>query len=575
MARVLLVDPSETAWFAMRGILSRGDHKCACVSTAQDGWDFIRGNAKVDLLITELQLTGGQGGQALVEQLKKDRLLKHLPIVIYTAKVDRAAVRRGLDMHVQNFLVKPFHDDDVFAEIEKCEANPWWNQLFEEEHSFCRMMGYSAEQLHQMLADLRGAVDSALVVFRSLALEKDAAAILARAGALLEQAEAAGAWAVVEGLGGVVEAVESALWPRLPDDLEVLEFAGQLVMYRLDDSLCPKGFLDHAGKYSPEELREQERWRGAIEAGACPVVAWPRLQSQIDAMPGCPVIDSSAAAFRQVANGHPSCINPLMDIVDRDPGLAAQLLIAANKMHPAGENDNVIEDPRLAVGLLGEKKLESQASQLVLAQARFLELPPGLSWSQFWMFQTGVARIAQYTCHYLEFYSMESQARMAGLLHDIGKLVLLHLYPIGFRVMLEHAQKHHVTLAETEKLFLGCTTKEMGVRLAERCKLSRHYINVLRWIDNPEEASEDANLVAIVSLARDLCRYNRVGASGDPPLDHPTPLEETVEWSVLKQQLYPSFDLRKFELQVHAYCQDMNQEFIGRHGANPVATAIE
>lgn len=566
MARILLVDPSEMAQRAMRGILARGNHRCACVNTALEGWDFIRQNVRVDLVFTELPLSGGIDGLAFVKQLKADCLLKFLPVVIYTSHGDREAVKRGLDLRVQNFLVKPFHDEDVFAEIDKSDANPWRNRHFEEEKSFCRMMGFTPEQVRRMLADLQGAVDTAVASLHKWAALEAGNEMLGLLQPLIAQGESAGAWGMVESLNGLAECIRQGSWSHLPAQFETIAFAGRLIAHRLDDTCGPDSFLSETEQHTETEKRERARWRDAVLAGQHPVIDLSRLQREIDALPGCPVIDTSAASFQMAANGHPSCINPLMDLVDRDPGLAAQMLIAANQAHPAGENDNIIEDPRLAVGMLGETKLEQQARRLVQARARFMDLPPHLNWSRFWMFQTAVGRVAQYTCHYLEFYSMESQARMAGLLHDLGKLILLHLQPMGFQTIVEYAHEHRVPLAETERLFLGCTSHEIGARFATRCQLSPHYTNVMRWIDNPEAATEDACLVAIVSLARDLCRHLDVGAAGDPILDQRLPLNETPEWRVLSDRLFPSFNLREFELQVHAYCQQMRLEFSGKPG---------
>jgi hypothetical protein len=121
-----------------------------------------------------------------------------------------------------------------------------------------------------------------------------------------------------------------------------------------------------------------------------------------------------------------------------------------------------------------------------------------------------------------------------------------------------------VPLSEAEKLFLDCTTREIGAHFAARFHLSPHYVNVIRWVDDPVAATDDRPLVAIISLARDLCRHCQVGACGEPDLGPPPPLEETPEWLILKEHLFPSFDLRKFELAVHAACQDLRHDFSGR-----------
>jgi len=563
MARILLIDPSEIARRAMQGILARGGHRFAGVTTAQEAWDFLHRNVQVDLLFTELRVGGAESGLAFIQRLKAHPLLKLLPVVIYAEHGDRDSVKRALELRVQGFHVKPYHDGDVFGEIAKAEANPWRNGHFEEEKSFCKLTGYDSGQLHQMLADVRRAAENAIASIPEAVAGKRPGEIAGAITPVVEQAEAAGAWGLVESLNGLVECAQQRRWAAVPDALEAIEIASRLIAHRLDDTLVNEGFLGEAELAASTEARERRHWQGAPAEQRCPVVSWERLQREVDALPGVPVIDTSAAGFQMMANGHPSCLNPLMDVVDRDPGLAALVLISANRAHPAKEGENIIEDARLAVSLLGEARLEALARQIPVAQSRFMNVPPVLDWARFWMFQRGVARIARYTCHYLEFYSMESQARMAGLLHDLGKLVLLRLYPVGFQVIVDHARAHKVPLAEAERLFLGATTHEIGAHFAAARGLSGHYGNVIRWVDDPESAPADRVLVAIVSLARDLCRHNQVGASGDPPLVAPPPLEDTPEWRVLREHLFPSFDLRKFEQQVHAACGELRKEFSG------------
>ncbi len=554
----------------MQGILSRGEHHFASVSTAQEAWDFIHQNVKVDLVFTELQLAGPANGLALVQRLKADRLLKLLPIVIYAEHGDRDSVKRSLELHIQGFHIKPYHDDDIFAEIAKTEANPWRSQHFEEEKSFCKMMGYRPDEVHRMLDAVRQAVEGAFAPLQEHGARERSTEITALVKPLVERAEEAGAWGLVECLNGLVDSAQQGTWGELPADLAAVRFACQLIRYRLDGTIVPPGFQRGSELGDEAEARERERWKTAPADQRCPMVDWARLQQEIDGLAGVPVIDTSAASFQMMANGHPSCLNPLMDIVDRDPGLAALVLVAANKEHPAKEGENVIEDARLSVSLLGETRLESLARQIPVARSRFMELPPVLDWGRFWMFQRGVARIARFTCHYLEFYSMESLARMAGLLHDLGKVILLRLHPVGFQVLVDHARQHRVSLGETEKLFLGCTTFQIGARFAARSHLSGHYVNVMRWVDQPEAATEDRALVAIVSLARHLCQLNAVGACGEPALGAPLPLQDTPEWRVLQEHLFPSFDLQKFELSVHAACQELRNEFSG-HGPTRVA----
>jgi HD-like signal output (HDOD) protein len=366
----------------------------------------------------------------------------------------------------------------------------------------------------------------------------------------------------------------ASVWSAWAGALESLGFATALVASHLDaaQAASPDFYTDAAQAEDPY-ARERAAWLAAPAEKRCPVVAPEQILREAAELRGCPVIDSAAAAFQMAANGHPSCINPLMDLVARDPGLTAQMIIAANAAHPPAPGDNPIEDARLAVGQLGEIRLESLSRGLLVVAARVMELPPDFDWSRYWTFQRGVARVAQTICHELEFYSLESTARVAGQLHDIGRLILAHLRPAGFQAILEHARVSRMRLHEAERLFLGCTTNHLGASFGERVGLPRRFVNVIRGIDDPGAATEDRQLVAIISLARKLCRHNQVGVSGDPPLANAWPIKDTPQWAILSEGLYPSFNLEKFEEQIHAHCGRLRAEFSG-HQAGTVGELV-
>lgn len=574
MARILLVDPSEMARRAMHGILARGDHRLASVDNPVQAWEFLHRNPGVDLVFAELKFTN-DSGLVFVEKLKQHPLLKFLPVVIYTEHGSREAVKQAVSLRVQNFLVKPYHDDDIFAEIEKAEADPWRDKHFEEEKSFCKLMGYTPEEAKRLLADLIQALQINRPALQKSIEQVDPKALAEITTPIVELAEAAGAWCLVECLQAIAAHAQEENRPKGPADLVMLDFCQLAIACRIDplrDKAPDYGTCVEVGFQNEASL--QADWFAAPAEGRCPLLSLEKLNWEIDSLRGCPVIDSAAASFQMVANGHPSCINPLMDLVARDPGLSAQMLIAANIAHPPKDDDfDRIEDARLAVGLLGEVRLQQQARNLVLTRERAMQLPPSFSWTSFWTYQRGVARIAQTICRDLEFGSLEPVARTAGQLHDIGKLILAHLHPVGFRVIVEYARRHRQPLAEVEKLYLGCTTTQLAAHFADHFGLSSRFANVMRWIDDPAAATADNKLVAIISLARDLCRHNQVGTSGDPVLANLIPIEETAEWRILKESVYPSFNLHKFEVQIHAQCGRLRTELSG-HQAGTVGELV-
>ena len=69
-----------------------------------------------------------------------------------------------------------------------------------------------------------------------------------------------------------------------------------------------------------------------------------------------------------------------------------------------------------------------------------------------------------------------------------------------------------------------------------------------------------AAVVAIVSLARQVCLHNRVGNCGDTPGEGAGPITKSAAWEAIQPRLFPSFDVKKFESQAHAYCVEVRRE---------------
>jgi hypothetical protein len=155
-------------------------------------------------------------------------------------------------------------------------------------------------------------------------------------------------------------------------------------------------------------------------------------------------------------------------------------------------------------------------------------------------------------------------AHTAGLLHDLGKLVLLRLHPAALGAIVRYARDKKLPLRDAERKYLGCTTAEVGAQFAEASGLPSRFTEVIRCVHRPEDATEKPELVAMVALARHVCLANHVGATGEPAGGVAVTLGSTTAWRLLEPKLFPSFDTKKFEAQAHAHCVALRQELSGR-----------
>lgn len=562
MANLLLLDESDVAGRAFQGIVARGQHRCFVATKAEDAWRMLREGVVFDLVFLELKLGEGSG-LGFLQRLRSDWFWKILPVVIYTSETDSKVVKKALGLRVQNYLIKPYNDDSIHAEIAKAMQNPWRDLHFEEAKSFCALMDLQPETLREMRREVMVGFDKAAQTFPAWAESRQNEEVFAQTSALATQAEAAGVWAGVDFLRDLQNNAAAGTWSAFTRCREVLDFASRLVFCQLNPSYAPDCMRTEEELGRDKEEIERRRWVGIDVDRSGPVVDAAGLEAQVKALASCPVVDTAAAAFQMVADGRGSMMVQVMDLVASDPGLAVHVLATANDMQ--SDDMTPIVDVRCAAGLLGELKLKAMAKSLPVALERHANCG-SFTWSAYWMHQVAVGKLAEFVCSYLDFSYLASTAGTAGLIHDVGRMFLLRLHPFGLQAAMHYAREKKVSLAVAERKHFGCTSRDLARAFAELGVLPPVYANVLKWIEEPDHAEDDRELVAMVAIARHLCLHAHVGTNGDPLVGGNVPLASTPAWRILQPRLFPSFDVKKFEVQAHAYCMRLRSELSGQRG---------
>ena len=321
----------------------------------------------------------------------------------------------------------------------------------------------------------------------------------------------------------------------------------------------PKGFMGKEEADAKRDAANIALWNNAIDKQMYPVVKSKTILKDLGGLNTCPVIESASAAFALAANGTEASLHPVMDLVEKDPGLALQVFQSANELRQSKRKDltSFLEDVRMGVSYLGEKRLSAMAKAMPRARESFMYLSEEENWFNHLRFLTATGTIAEMTCHQMELPNLGNLAFMAGLIHDIGKLLLMNLQPAGFIHIFRYAQENKVPIWESEMLHLEVTSRQLAVEFMNAHCFPSRLKSVVRWVEKPDVAEEDMDLVAVVAVARHMCQLCKVGFSAESNHKELLPLEHTHLWHSIRHRIFPSFNVSKFETMVRNKCREI------------------
>jgi putative nucleotidyltransferase with HDIG domain len=160
-----------------------------------------------------------------------------------------------------------------------------------------------------------------------------------------------------------------------------------------------------------------------------------------------------------------------------------------------------IDSINRALFILGERHLFKMIVSASLEQS-FSNVKQGYSLCKGGLYQhsLGTAVISEELARFTGVVKPEI-AYTAGLLHDIGKVVLDQYISSAYTFFYRRTQLDMVELGEAEKETLGVTHTEAGRVLGESWSLDELLIDTIRHHHQPELSSVDPELVHVVYLA--------------------------------------------------------------------------
>jgi len=240
------------------------------------------------------------------------------------------------------------------------------------------------------------------------------------------------------------------------------------------------------------------------------------LLDQIDDLPPLPAV---AARVMGMADDDRTSAMELAQVLSTDQALTAKLIRVSNSAYYGFARR--VSTVREAVVMLGFKQVRQVAvgASLMNTFKSKKSADDVFDMDLFWGHSVAVGVAAENLAKKTRTAKPED-AFTAGILHDIGRLVLRKAMPAEFNLAVIEARRGTCTLAEAELEFTGYAHDDIGRLLGERWKFPMHLVEAVRCHHDYALTPANDGLAGVVAQADRLahhyglyCGYDVAGAA--------------------------------------------------------------
>jgi len=132
----------------------------------------------------------------------------------------------------------------------------------------------------------------------------------------------------------------------------------------------------------------------------------------------------------------------------------------------------------------------------------------------FWEHSVACGIVARLLANYLPGVVNSERYFVAGLLHDLGRLIMVQTIPEEYSVIFDQSDKQNQNLSQLEEHKFGFDHAQVGAFLAEKWNLPLSLEKMIRYHHQPAEQSQNLDPM-IVYMANLIVTGLDIGSSGE------------------------------------------------------------
>ena len=224
--------------------------------------------------------------------------------------------------------------------------------------------------------------------------------------------------------------------------------------------------------------------------------------------------------INEAVNNPLSSIQDISEIISGDPGLTSRLLRLVNSAFYGFRSK--VDTVSRALMMVGTQQIRDLA--LATSVMSLFKGIPGqlVSMESLWRHSVACGLAARMLAKVRQSEANAERFFTAGIIHDIGRLVIYKKLPETTKEMILHCKDSKDPLYLIEKEVLGFDHSDLGRALAQSWNLPLSLEEVLACHHVPWEAKRYPGETCMVHIADYLAHAMRLGDSGEwhvPPID--------------------------------------------------------
>lgn len=116
MKRVLLIEDDAVLRENTAELLELSNFEVITASNGKFGVDIAK-NSPLDIIVCDIMMPE-LDGYGVLETLAKNENTKYIPFIFLSAKTERKDIRKGMDLGADDYITKPFNEEELISAIE-------------------------------------------------------------------------------------------------------------------------------------------------------------------------------------------------------------------------------------------------------------------------------------------------------------------------------------------------------------------------------------------------------------------------------------------------------------------------